>query len=138
MPSTLGDVTRVVFFEEPEPGKIHVEFEALAAVRKGQQVKIDPTSEKVTPIVADEPAVNVIGVAVMSAAIGERVTIATRGYCVVIAQAGAAINAGPVKAGAYDAGNDRPTFAADATQALVLGWNLDFLGAAGEHKVLLK
>jgi len=137
MPSTLGSETRLVFFEEPVPGNIHLEFEAGAAIKKGQQVKLEAATGKVIPLADGDNARLCIGVAIMDIASDERGTIATRGSCVILARAGAAINAGPCEIEAYDSSNDRPVYSNTSTDGLVVGWNLTFLGAAGEIKMLL-
>jgi hypothetical protein len=142
MPETLGSVTRVVFFEEPEPGKIHIEFLASAAIKKGQQVKL-AANGSVVPLADGDSAYLCIGVAVMDIADTERGTVATRGYAVIIARAAAALDAGPVEIAAYDTTNDRPVYEAasgsdhNGKAHITVGYNLDQLSAAGENKVLL-
>lgn len=142
MPSTLGDVTRVVFLEEPEPGKIHLEFEAAADLKKGQQVKLNSTGQ-IVALAAGNAAYLGIGVLVMDVANGERATVACRGYAVIIATSGGALDPGPVAIGAYNTTADRPLYAApagedDAEKTIVsVGWNLTDAGGAGEIKVLL-
>lgn len=142
MPESLGSITRVVFIEAPEPGKLHIEFEAAAALKKGQQVKLDSTG-KIVALGAGEALFLCIGVLVQNVASTERATVACRGYCMVIARAAAAITPGPVKIAAYDATNDRPVYAdadgADDTLKTVetVGHNIDDLAAAGENKVIL-
>lgn len=142
MPNTLGSTTRVVFLEAPEPGKLHIEFEAAAALKKGQQVKLDSTG-KIVALGAGESLFLCIGVLVQDVANGERATVACRGYCMVIARAAGAITPGPVKIAAYDTANNRPVYAdadgIDNTAKTVetVGHNIDDLAAAGENKVIL-
>jgi hypothetical protein len=142
MPGTLGSVTRLVFVEEPEPGKIHLEFEAAAALKKGQQVKLNAAG-KIVALGAGEFRHQCLGVLIQDVADTERATVAVRGYCVVIARAGAAIATGPVEIAAYDGTNNRPVYATitgastEIQNSRTVGYNLDVLAAAGENKVIL-
>lgn len=142
MPGTLGSTTRVVFIEAPEPGKLHIEFESAASLKKGQQVKLNSTGE-IVGLGAGEPLYLCIGVLIQDVENTERATVACRGYCMVIARAAAAIDPGPVKIAAYDSTNNRPVYATadgaddSAKNLQTVGHNLDDLAAAGENKVIL-
>lgn len=136
MPGTLGSTTRLVFMEEPEPHKLHIEFEAGAALRSGQQVKLNGTGQMIA--LADGDSAHLcIGVLIQDVASGERATVACRGYCMVIARAAGAITPGPVEIAAYDSTNDRPVYENASAAALTVGHNIDDLAGAGENKVIL-
>lgn len=142
MPESLGGTTRLVFMEEPEPGKLHIEFEAAATLKKGQQVKLNDDGQ-IVALGAGEALYFCIGVLIQDVDSGERATVACRGYAMIIARAGAAIVAGPVQIAAYDGTNDRPVYVAaagaddTAKTVVTVGHNIDNLGAAGENKVIL-
>lgn len=136
MPSTLGEVTRIVFLEDPEPGKLHIEFEAAAALKKGQQVKLGISGTIVALASGDSAHLN-LGVLIQDVASGERATVAVKGYAVIIARAGAALNAGPVQIGDYDTTNDRPVYATATGAGTTVGYNITQLAAAGENNVIL-
>lgn len=120
MPATLGDVTKNVFEHTPEAHKLHIEF----VVQTGQTVhKGDPvvlhTDGTVKAAATADPAYKIIGVSIHDGAADERVTVAMKGYCVVIGEAAAAsFNAGPCKLGAWNGTTLRREFAAMVVTAL--------------------
>jgi hypothetical protein len=142
MPNSLGSTTRLVFTEAPEPGKLHVEFEAGTALRKGQQVKLNSTGQ-IIALAAGESNYQSIGVLIQNVDAEARATVATKGYAMVIALSDAAIDPGPVEIGTYDTVNDRPVYdtitGVDDTAKTVrtVGYNIDDLAGAGEIRVIL-
>lgn len=121
MPQSLGTTTQTLF-EIIENHKLHLEFAAGGTINAGQLVKMG-TAGAIVVAANNEPAVNVIGVAIHSAVSGEMVTVAMKGYALVIGNAPAAITNGPVKVAAYHTAGKRPGFAAMAAteDLLVVG-----------------
>lgn len=160
MPGTIGDTTKTLFLVGPEAHKLHLEFEVNtgATIEKGQLV-ILATNGKIAPAGTAAAEHTVIGVALHSGTAGELVTVATRGYSVIFAEAKSALNAGPVETytGAGTNYPQRVNAAASTTYYVaatsggavttaftpnpvdMIGWSLDVAGDAGDVvRVLLK
>jgi len=142
MPGQIGDTTKTLFLNGPEAHKLHLEFEvaAGATIAKGQLVTLDATG-KVTPAVAGDLEYNILGVSMHDGVgdDGDLVTIATRGYSVIYAEAGAALDAGAVE-GDNGPGTEYPQVVIPAADyASVVGWSLDVAVDIGDVvRVLLK
>lgn len=141
MPATLGSATVVRFINEAEAHKLHLEFvvESGQTVNAGDSV-ILANNGKVQLAGTTAPAHTIIGVAINSGAAGDKVTVAMKAYCVVVAEAGAAsLNAGPVQMGAWNGTTGRREFVvvtgADnaAKTALHVGFNLKQVAADGDQ-----
>jgi hypothetical protein len=132
MPATLGSVTTSVFEHTPEAHKLHMEFTVAAgqSVHKGDLVVL-ATNGRVQAAASADAAFKILGVAIHDGAAGEFVTVAMRGYAVVNAEAAAAaLSAGPVQLGAWNAGTSLREYAAaagaddDAKTTVTIGHNL--------------
>lgn len=125
-----------------ENDKLALEFEASADVKKGQPVTLD-TNGKVKPWATADTRTKCLGVAHKNAATGELVTIVTRGFVLINAYAAGALNAVPVTYASYDSTTDvggttgYSVYAASATDADLIGWNLTKVTGAGLIQVLL-
>jgi len=134
MPTTLGSVTTSKFEKSPEAHKLHNEF----VVKTGQAAyEADPvifaTDGDVQSAGAGASAETVIGIAMMDVAADERVTISMKGYALVNALAGAALNAGPVELGAYDATTGKRKYVTATTAAKTVGHSLHVATADGDE-----
>jgi len=109
MPASLGSTTTTKFHYGPEMGKLHIEF----AVAVGQTVHAaDPVIlaalGTVQAAAASATKQTIIGLSIHDGVAGELVTVAVKGYVVVLGEAGAAaLNAGPVMLGVWNATTNR-------------------------------
>lgn len=141
---SLGNPSKTTFLHV-ESGKTFLEFEAAAAIKRGQPLKLDATG-KATPWAKADLEHTLIGYAYNDAAVGEFVTAFVRGYAVIYALSAAALNCGPVAYNSYDAAtvvggvsgyNKYDDNQVGATE--VNGWALDAAAAADVLiRVLLK
>lgn len=96
--TTIGDKTRTIFLNH-ESHKLHLEFVAAAAIKKGQPVKLT-SAGKVTPmLLADAGAIDEIGYATMNANTDDNVTVMVRGMAVIYSYSKGAVSPGH---GKYD------------------------------------
>ena len=93
----FGEKTRTLFLKS-ESHKLHHAFEAAAAIKAGQPVKLNADGT-IIPAVATEPSINIIGYSIHTASIGDVATVMVKPYLIVWAEPKAAVAAGPV---AYD------------------------------------
>lgn len=144
MPASLGSNTVSRFLHEPEANKLHLELvvETGQTVNEGDPVVLAANGRVQAAGVA-APNHTIIGTAVKAGIAGERVTIAMRAYCTVIAEAAAAsFNAGPCQTGAWNATTGRREFAAltGATNherlANLAGFNLTQAVADGDQVIV--
>jgi len=137
MPNIIGNTTKTLFIVT-ESHKLGVAFKAAAAIKAAQPVKLNGDGD-IIPFVAADSAHLCIGYAIKDAAIGVDVTVTTKGFQVITAQAKESLVAGPVKYDAYDAATGLHSF----TQVTVLaaeanGWSLTKqTSIKGEIEVLL-
>jgi predicted RecA/RadA family phage recombinase len=131
---SLGSNTKNTFLAV-ENGKIALEFEAAADVKKGQPVKLTAAG-KVTPWASADTKTFLLGVAHKDAATGELVTVVTRGYALINALSAAAINPGPVTYSSYDSSTSvngttgYSKYNATATDAERMAFNLTVAAGA--------
>lgn len=139
----LGDNSRTTFLAL-EPEKISVEFEAAAAVKRGQPVKLDTTG-KVTPWAKADTEAQLLGIAYTDASTGQLVTVWTRGYVLMYGISNATQNAGLCTFESYDSATDvngtkgYSKFSVSPTAGQEMGWALDAATAANQLiRVLVK
>lgn len=121
MPSTLGSETKTIIVAGVEAHKLHQEFTAAGTIKKGQPVKIDPTTGSVVAMASGNNENLCIGISIHNATSGQKVTVAVRGYVVTLGEATASSqNAGPVKCGTYDSTNSLQRFT--AAPAAIVGY----------------
>lgn len=139
--TALGGASRTIFLQH-EAHKLTVEFEASAAIKAGEMVKL-VNDGRIAKWVKTDLQHLCIGIAVMdAAAAGDMVTVWTRGYCLITALSHAALNAGPALyestvANGDNAGYTKWDDGADATN--IAGWILDDAAAPDELiRVLIK
>lgn len=144
MPHSLGSTTKHIFEQGPEAHKLHVEFEAHEALKKGQLVTLNSDGEAAAAA-ADAPQHTILGIAIMDAATGEMVTIATRGYAVVMGEAAAnSLTPGVVESGGFNGTSGYMEYAAvsgadaAAQSVLAIGWALEGGDNGDVIKVLIK
>jgi len=138
--TSLGKASKTTYLAV-NPHKIYVEFEAAAIIKNGQPVKLDATG-KVTPWAKTEALALLLGYAytqqVESCAIGETVTVITRGNVLMFGMVAGDITAGPATWASYDAatadadanvGYNKYELAAANTAT---GWILDDPTGAGD------
>lgn len=130
MPTTLGDVTRTLFFKS-ESHKLFNEFEVTVdqAVVKGQPVVL-AADGTVTGATNAHSTQAIIGVAMHDGDAGDLVTVMMKGYLISFAAVGraAGIGAGPVALAApgLNPVGDRVYITDDAVTHLnQIGWALD-------------
>lgn len=143
MPGSLGISTKALWKVGPEAHKLHLEFDAGAAIKAGQPLKLQ-TDGEVEPAAAGDTADLIIGYALTDAASTERVTVVVRGIAVVLGVAGAdSQTPGPVQLGTYLADPGRLKFVAvtgaDAAAKLakLVGFALDGGDTDDEIEVLI-
>lgn len=129
MPNTTGNETKSLFLHL-EDGIAHA-FEASAAIKKGQAVKLDAAGT-VSPVATATTLPKHIGFALNDAATGEMVTVSLRGRAIIWAEATAAQDAGMVKYGSYNSTTSRSVFTATTTDSEMHGWSIDQTTAANE------
>jgi len=91
--TTLGTPAKTIFLFHEMP-KLAVEFVADVAIKEGQPVELTDDGT-VTPWTNSHGLAVLIGYALFNAAAGERVTIKSRGYCLINALSSAACIPGP-------------------------------------------
>jgi hypothetical protein len=138
MPQTFGTPTKTKILKI-ESHKLMVEFEAAAAIKAGQEVKLTAVG-KVTPMIADDEQQLSIGIALFDAAVDEPVTIATRGFALINAESADALIPGPVRYAGYNATTDLSQYTdGTVTGAVATAWALDVADGANDPiRVLLK
>jgi hypothetical protein len=106
MPYPIGQQTLNTIKVGPEAHKLFLEFEVSEDIHVGQPVKLHADGNKVVAAGANEPEANIIGISIHEgkSAYGDFVTVATRGYVVILAKmaADAPADPGPVKYAGYD------------------------------------
>jgi hypothetical protein len=140
MPITvLGSTTKNTFLAT-EADKIYIEATCGAtALKKGQPVKLSNTGT-LNPWAKADLIHTLVGYAYADCAIGELVTIVTRGYAIIYGISTAALNCGPVAYQAYNAVDTvggcigYSEYANSATAAENNGWALD--DAAGDAELV--
>lgn len=144
--TTLGANTKTVFLHT-ENHKTTVQFPAgSATMYAGQPVKLDAATGNILPMGAADLEHLCIGfVYNPPKAVGDLVTVWTRGYAIILVMNDAAIQAGPVKFKAYDtttaiAGNTGFNVFVAATDGTdTIGWCLDVQSTANNTvRVLMK
>lgn len=138
MPSTLGSVSKTTFMNQ-ESHKLCLEFTVQAgqSVKAGQVVELH-TDGTVRPVTTATGATTGIGVALSDRAAGEKVTICTRGYMVVVAAAKTPMNAGPVIYDSYDGTNLVNLYDdTSVTAANIVGWSLNAATNANDEILVL-
>jgi hypothetical protein len=131
MPSSLGTPATSIFLQGFSNHFTHVEFEAAVAVFKGQPVKLTALG-LVTPYLTADGTEKLIGVAHADAAIGELVTVCTRGLGVVFAEGHTSTAAGPVHVLSYTTGTKKVRYTAATNTTDTDGWALDAATTAGD------
>lgn len=149
--SSLGKVTKNTILKS-ESHKLTEEFAVASAqtIYQGQPVKLNAAGE-VTPWAAADGDALLIGFAMCQtpAAAGELVTVWTRGYLVLMAISGAAVDCGPVQYSSYDTSTDiggttgynvvATATVTSGVAASMIGWALDAADGANDLiRVLLK
>lgn len=138
MPNTLGSETTTIFLKGVENHKLHHEFEAGAALKAGQMVKLNATGQIVALAAGDNQDL-FVGVLIHDTDSGDLGTVATRGYTILRAESSAALTPGPVQAGTFDGTNLVNEFATSTGHDKSIGWALDVALAANEEiRVLIK
>lgn len=140
MPSTLGDVTKTRFIDPPEAHKLHVEFVVAdgQAVHEGDSVVLTADG-KVQAAAAATPKYKIPGVSIHDGAEKENVTIAMKAYTVVVAEANAQCDAGPVQLGNYNAVTGNREFGPSAggsdeiKDSVTVGLNITQAAADGDE-----
>lgn len=138
--NTLGTTTKSLFLKGVENHKLHHEFMVAtgATIKAGQMVKLNSTGEIVALAAGDNQDL-FIGVAIHDAAEETLCTVATRGYTIIRAESGAALNPGPVQAGTFDTVNSVNEFVTSTGHDKSIGWALDVAAGANEEiRVLIK
>lgn len=138
---TLGNQTITIELHS-ENHKTGIELEAAAAIKKGQPIKLTSVG-KATPWAKADLQHTFIGHARWDAAIGDMVTIASRGYAILHGISNAAVTCGPITyeglqaSGQYTGIAKYGSASVDATNCI--GWALDDAAGAGELiRVLMK
>lgn len=137
--TAFGDKSKTIFLNDAESHKLHLAFEADAAIKKGQPVKLTATG-LIVPLAEDDSNTKAIGVSIQNGADGDQVTVAMRGYTTVYAMSDAALTPGPVAyAGPNGTDGDYmnyKTAVVSADAALVFpamtGWSLDVADGAND------
>lgn len=94
-------------------------------IRPGMPVEQDPTSGKIIPLTNDAE-LEYIGIALHSSKGGELVTVAMRGYAVIVGIADGSLNYGPVTWDSYDEALKRNKYNNTSVNASnFAGWTLD-------------
>jgi hypothetical protein len=101
--------------------KLALEFVTDSVLKKAQPVKLVAGTGNITAWVPTDGMQTLLGYCYSDAAIGDNVTVFTRGYMLIFGLSGAAINAGNAKWSAYDAATAAPA-------------GSDYTGAIGYHK----
>jgi hypothetical protein len=131
MPDSFGTQTEQLLLKS-ESHKMAHEFEAAAAIKKLQKVKLN-NAEKVVALAADDDEHLCIGYALHDAAIGENTTVVVRGYALIKGISQAAVVSGPVQHKGFNATVNLNSYAAAASAAKCVGWNLTTAAAADEE-----
>jgi hypothetical protein len=113
--NTLGDKTITIIFKGFSNHNLFEDFEAASDIKEGQFVTLDSTGG-VVPIDTNTLSEAIIGVAMMSALAGKRVTIAMKGYGTIMAEGSVTMAPGPVKFASFTSGTgyNRVTAAVNA------------------------
>ena len=128
----IGAKTKQAVFLNAESHKLHLEFEAEGAVKKGQPVKLT-NDGKAAPLGAADAAYLKIGDSIHDAADGELITVMMRGHVRVTVEATAIQNAGPVKWASFETTTGRNRYAAAADAATTQGHALEASAAIGDE-----
>ena len=136
MPTTFGDVTRTLFYKS-DTHKLFNEFEVTAekAVVKGQPVFLH-TDGTVTAAISTTTTQEIIGVAMHSGKAGELITVMMKAFLITFAEAGKALNAGPVAisgAGINTAEDRVLVTGTEVTHTNQVGWALDAATEVGDE-----
>lgn len=140
--NSLGSVSKTTFLATEEY-KITVEMTALVALKKGQPVKIDPTTGKADLWVTADGITKLVGYAYGDVAIGELTTIWSRGYAMIFGVTPGAQSAGPATNSAYNTSTDLGgttgynEYTLSSTVAAINGWILDVATGVQLVRVLL-
>lgn len=127
--NTLGTTTARLFVKT-QSHKLSHAFTAAEAIKKSQPVKLKADGE-LEVLDLDDASRLCIGYALHDAADGEQVTVVLKGYAIVRATSGEAMNPGPCRVKGYDATNGRATYQdTGVTDALFDAWNLTVAGGA--------
>jgi hypothetical protein len=141
MPFSSGAQTSDIFRWGPEAHKLHLEFGLQGDVFKGQLVKMY-TDGKVTALADGDAEYLCVGISIHdngSPYDSDYGVMAVRGYTVIMAQASAALNAGPVESGGFDEATSRQIVTTASDAGHTIGWALDVAGDAGDIiRVLIK
>lgn len=133
----LGSVSKTTFLTTEEY-KITIELTCLVALKKGQPVKLDPTTGKADLWVTADGITKLIGYSYGDFAIGELTTIWSRGYAMIWAISPGAQNAGPATNSSYDSSTDiggttgYSVYTLSSTVAAINGWVLDVATGANQ------
>lgn len=138
MPAQITSTTKDAVHKS-ESHKLHDAYTVKAAVTvtKGQLVKLDSATGHIEPAAAGEANINVIGVAVMDGVAGDVVTVMTKGFAIIWAEAEGAVVCGAVKAGTGMGTNYQQVDETSVTDADAIGWALDNVADTEECRVLL-
>lgn len=137
----LGSNSKTTFLAS-EPEKISVEFTTALAIKKGQPIKLTAAG-LATPWAPADLLHTLVGYAYSDCAVGELLTVWTRGYCIIYALSNAALSAGPVAYTSYDAStvvggvSGYSKYATNATPAQNNAWSLNQATAADELIMVL-
>lgn len=92
--TTLGNKSKTTILNS-ESHKLSLEFEAAEAIKKGQPVKLNAAGKVAVWAKADGRDL-LVGYAYSDAALGDNVTVFTRGFMVIFAASAGAFSCGPV------------------------------------------
>lgn len=133
MPFSLGNKTKNNGFLKVESHKLMNSFEAGAAIKKAQPVKLNATGQ-VVPAAAEEALINIIGYAVFDAAEDEQATVVMRASSIAFVQATVAITPDQlVTYNGYDTTTEyNRVKLANAAATNQIGWVLEPAANAGD------
>jgi predicted RecA/RadA family phage recombinase len=129
MPNSYGGTTAKGPFFIPSD-RPHVSAPAILAIKAGQPVKLD-SAGKWTPLTAGGLYTDMVGVALMDAAIGEECTVAVKGYIVLNAISGGAVVPGPVEYADQAGAGNKARFVTSTGVTKTVGYALDVAASAG-------
>lgn len=133
--TVLGGTSKTTILATEEE-KISVELTALVAIKKGQPVKLDPTTGKGDLWVSADGRNKLIGYSIKDVAIGGLFTIWSRGYAMIYALAPGAQSAGPATNSGYDSATSilgavgYNIYTLSSTDTAINGWVLDVATSA--------
>lgn len=140
MPNTFtsfGGVSKTAILATEEY-KITLELTALVALKKGRPVKLDPTTGKADLWVTADGISKLIGYAYGDCAIGELITIWTRGFMMIYAISPGAQSCGPATNSSYDSSTSiggavgYDVYTLSSTVTAINGWILDVATGANQ------